>query len=149
MHATQRLVRIYHHRECIAQHIRSARRGGFTCCDEHMLQHHQHQKWSLGRLKNWANQVGDATLAVTSAILASKRHPEPGYRACLGLLNLAKTYGDKRLELACRKAMDMGNPCRATVQSLLKFRLDIVPTEREEKTPNLTHSNIRGANYYK
>jgi len=149
VHATQRLVRIYHHRECIAQHIRSARRGGFTCCNEHMLQHHQHQKWSLGRLKNWANQVGDATLAVTSAILASKRHPEQGYRACLGLLNLAKTYGDNRLELACRKAMGMGNPCRATVQSLLKSRLDSVPTEHEEKTPNLTHSNIRGANYYK
>ena len=149
VHATQRLVRIYHHRECIAQHIRSERSGGFTCCDEHMPKNHQHQKWSPGRLKNWANQIGESTLAVTAAILESKRHPEQGYRACLGLLNLAKTFGDGRLEQACRKAIEIGNPCRATVQSLLKSRLDNTPTDHEEKTPNLTHSNIRGASYYK
>lgn len=149
VHATQRLVRVYHHLECIAQHIRSERSGGFTCCDEHMPKNHQHQKWSPDRLKNWAGQIGEATLAVTSAILESKRHPEQGYRACLGLLNLAKTYGDTRLEHACHKALEIGNPCRASVQSLLKSRLDSTASESEEQTPNLTHSNIRGASYYK
>lgn len=147
--ATQRLVRIYHRHECIAQHIRSDRQGGFTCCDEHMPLNHQHQKWSPGRLKNWAKQIGQSTLVVTTAILEKKRHPEQGYRACLGLLNLARKYGDNRLEQACKKAIEIGNPCRASVKSLLQTRLDNTPVDDESDTPDLSHQNIRGAKYYK
>ena len=149
VHATQRLIKIYHQRECIAQHVRSYRKGGFTCVDEHMPTNHQHQKWSPKRLKNWAKQIGHNTLTVTTAILESKSHPEQGYRACLGLLNLAKTYGNGRLELACQRAVELGNPCRASVKSLLQNRLDNVPMEDEVDTPNLTHHNLRGPHYYK
>lgn len=147
--ASSRIVRLYYQHDCIAQHLRSERKGGFSCCDEHMPHHHQHQKWSPGRLKNWAKQIGQSTLAVTTAILESKRHPEQGYRACLGLLNLAKTYGDSRLEQACCKSIEIGNPCRASVKSLLKTRLDNAPVDDEVETPNLSHHNIRGPKYYK
>ena len=147
--ASKRLIRIYYQRECIAQHMRSDRKGGFTCVDEHMPANHQHQKWSPGRLKNWAKQIGPSTLEVTDAILQSKPHPEQGYRACLGLLNLAKKYGESRLEQACRRAIDIGNPCRASVKSLLHTHLDNAPKVDDVETPNLTHHNIRGPKYYK
>jgi len=129
--------------------MRSDRKGGFTCVDEHMPANHQHQKWSPGRLKNWAKQIGPSTLEVTDAILQSKPHPEQGYRACLGLLNLAKKYGESRLEQACRRAIDIGNPCRASVKSLLHTHLDNAPKVDDVETPNLTHHNIRGPKYYK
>lgn len=149
VHATERLVRIYYHNDCIAQHVRSRRKGGFTCCDDHMPTNHQHQKWSPGRLKNWAAQIGDSTLTVTTAILQNKPHPEQGYRACLGLLNLARQYSDSRLEQACQKAIAINNPCRASVASILKNRLETTLTpEEDDQAPDLPHRNIRGAHYY-
>lgn len=149
VHASQRLIRIYSQRECIAQHIRSERKGGFTCVDEHMPTNHQHQKWSPGRLKNWAKQIGPSTLEVTAAILRSKPHPEQGYRACLGLLNLVRKYGENRLEQACSRAIEIGNPCRASVKSLLQTHLDNAPKDDDVETPDLTHQNIRGPKYYR
>ena len=148
VYATQRLVRIYYQRDCIAQHIRSQRAGGFTCCDDHMPLNHQHQKWSPGRLKHWARHIGEATLSITTTILETKPHPEQGYRACLGLLDLVRKYGDERLEQACAKAIAIKNPCRAGVASILKSRLESTSTHGDEDTPNISHQNIRGANYY-
>ena len=49
--------------------------------------------------------MGEATAQVIRTILDSKPHPEMGYRACLGILRLAKTYSNPRLEAACRRAL--------------------------------------------
>ncbi len=39
------------------------------------------------------------------AAIEDRPHPEHGYRACLGLLNLAKRYDRTRLEAACERAL--------------------------------------------
>jgi len=41
-------------------------------------------------------------------LMAENKHPEHGYRACLGLLALAKRYGKVRLEAACTLALQIG-----------------------------------------
>jgi len=41
-------------------------------------------------------------------LLERYQHPEHGYRACLGLLGLAKRYGAARLEAACQLALSRG-----------------------------------------
>jgi len=38
-------------------------------------------------------------------VLESKPHPEMGYRACLGIMGLAKTYTAARLEAASQRAL--------------------------------------------
>src|SRR2546426_4317718 len=43
------------------------------------------------------------TAALVAAILADRPHPKQGYRACLGILRLAKRYGPARLEAACAR----------------------------------------------
>ena len=43
------------------------------------------------------------TGAFVVTMLQRHRHPEHGYRGCLGLLSLAKRYGPERLEAACAK----------------------------------------------
>jgi len=81
----------------VASHIRSYR-GGFTTCTEHMPKAHQkHLEWSVGRFLNWALDIGPATKDLVQHLLEKKPHPEQGYRACLGLLSLAKQYGKARL----------------------------------------------------
>ena len=50
-------------------------------------------------------QVGPSTGQLVEAILAAKRHPEQGYRSCLGILRLAKTYPAERMEAAARRCL--------------------------------------------
>ena len=45
-----------------------------------------------------AEKIGPATLALFEAIMRAKPHPEQGFRACLGILRLAKGYGVERLD---------------------------------------------------
>jgi hypothetical protein len=45
------------------------------------------------------------TSQLVEAILAAKRHPEMGYRSCLGILRLAKIYPAERMEAAAQRAL--------------------------------------------
>jgi hypothetical protein len=49
--------------------------------------------------------IDPQTAALVEAILADRRHPEQGYRSCLGILRLAKRYSPARLEAACARAV--------------------------------------------
>ena len=73
--------------------------------------HQAHLEWTPSRLIHWAETVGTATAEVVRTILASKPHPEMGYRACLGILRLAKTYSNR--------AARSGQPARAPTAGLL------------------------------
>jgi transposase len=80
-------------------------------------------------------------------------HPEQGYRSCLGLLNLARKYGDARLEAACNRALGMGAPTRKRVLSILKAKLDqhpeLFPSAEPCAAPKAHHANVRGAEYFR
>jgi hypothetical protein len=51
-------------------------------------------------------------------------HPEQGYRSCLGLMRLAREYGDERLEAACARAQSIRAPNYRSVKSILACGLD-------------------------
>jgi hypothetical protein len=40
---------------------------------------------------SWAASIGPETAKLASAILEERRHPEQGYRSCLGILRLRLT----------------------------------------------------------
>src|SRR5713226_1670024 len=97
------------------------KRGAHTTVTEHMPKAHQkHLEWSPGRFLNWALAIGPATRDIVQWQLTHRPHPEMGYRACLGLLNLARRYGKPRLEAACRRAVAIGSPTRKSVVSILE-----------------------------
>ena len=79
-------------------------------------------------------------------MLASRRYPEQAYRSCLGLLRLGKTFGEDRLEAACRRALAFSTFSYQSVKSILKTGLDSQPLpETQPPQPALEHSNLRGA----
>jgi transposase len=93
----------------VAAHLRSHARGHHTTDPAHMPKAHlAHREWSPSRLIAWARTVGPQTAALVEAILASRPHPEQGYRSCLGILRLAKRDGPTRLEAACARALAVG-----------------------------------------
>ena len=141
----------------IAAHARSHSRGRHTTIAEHMPEsHRKHSEWSPGRLLNWGLSIGPATCDVVKWQLENRPHPEQGYRACLGLLNLAKHYSAGRLEAACRRALAMGSPTRKRIKSILEAKLDqhpeLFPTPASEMPaapPPPVHTNVRGAAYFR
>ena len=110
--------------------------------------HRAHAEWTPKRLIDWGVSIGAATGAVVEHLLVTKPHPEQGYRACLGLLALARSYGEARLEAASRLALALQSPRRATVKSILESGRD---RRRPDETVELdlpTHGNVRGPGYY-
>lgn len=147
--ASTRMIRIYFKGQCIAQHPRSHKEGGFTTTPEHMPISHQKQQWSPQRLLSWGGSIGSGTRSVVEHLLNSKPHPEQAYRACLGLLSLARQYNDVRLEQACQSALLLERPNRATVKKLLENKRENIAKEQDQETSSpVSHRNIRGSNYY-
>lgn len=134
----------------IAVHVRSHLPGSHSTQAEHLPKAHRaHLEWTPGRFLNWANEIGEFTRQVVKHLLWTKLHPEMGYRSCLGLLSLAKTYGAERLEAACQRALLNGTPNRRSIVSILAQGVDRLPLPEEtEEAPLIDHDNIRGSSYY-
>lgn len=147
---TASTVEIFHRGVRVASHARSLVPYTATTLHQHRPKSHQaHLEWTPSRLINWAATVGPATAQVVQAILESKPHPEAGYRACLGILSLAKTFTVARLEAASQRALLLGVYSYPSLKSILKHSLDRQPTlevESDRSGPN--HNNVRGAEYY-
>jgi transposase len=111
-----------------------------------------HQKWAQwtpDRFIRWAGKIGPHAQKLIENVLNSRAHPQQGFRSCLGILRLAKSYGDGRLEAACRRAVAIGGTSYRSVESILKHNLDQKPLpDQSSKCPPIEHNNIRGARYY-
>ncbi len=134
----------------VASHLRSHIKGHHTTLSEHMPEaHRQYGNWSPQRLIRWAEKSGPATGKLIADILNSRRHPQQGYRSCLGILRLGKSYGEDRLEGACRRALMLNAHSVKSVESILKHGLDDKPLPEQQELPLPTdHDNIRGSSYY-
>jgi len=148
---TATTVEVFHEGARVASHRRDDRAGQHTTDRDHMPKSHQkHLEWSPSRLLNWAGTIGPKTRELTDAILRSRPHPEMGYRSVLGLLRLAKSYDEARLEAACARALTVGARSYRHVGTILKKGLDRVPvdgTNNQISLP-LNHANVRGSDYY-
>jgi len=140
IHATDHAIIIYHQDSQVACHVRSFQKSGHSTLAE----------WTPGRFLNWAYEIGPNTGDFTKKLMGSRPHPEQSYRACLGLLNLAKKYSQERLEAACRRALDIGAYNRKSVASILNKGLDKLPLENNQPSSQGcgSHDNVRGAQYY-
>jgi len=132
----------------VASHLRCAHKGGFTTVPEHLsAAHRAHLLWTPERLIHWGQSIGVATAAVVTSLLEARKHPEHGYRACLGLLGLAKRFSNPRLEAACVVALALGTTNSAHVRDILRNGRDRVPPATPAWT-SPAHAHVRGAGYY-
>jgi len=151
---TATTVEIYRNNERLVSYLRSYKRGGYTTLDEHMPKAHQkHRDWSPSRIIEWAGTIGPKTQELAKAILAERRHPEQGYRSCLGILRLGKQFGKDRLEAAAARAVAVRARSYRHLELILKNGLDRMPTPTESEAEGTTtspvvHENIRGGGYY-
>jgi hypothetical protein len=99
-----------------------------TTQDQHRPKSHQaHLEWTPSRIIAWAATAGPSVGQLVEAILASRPHPEAGYRSCLGLIRLGKTYSPERLEKAAARALALQAYSYTSVNSILERGLDRQP----------------------
>lgn len=147
---TTNCVECFHKSQRVSSHRRSSLPGHHTTVTEHMPQAHQaYAEWTPERLVRWAQRSGPATAQLVTAILTSRAHPLQGFRSCLGIMRLGKTYGDERLEAACARALVLQAHSYKSVASILRHGLDQQPlTPDRVSPPSILHANIRGPHYY-
>jgi len=133
----------------VATHLR-AWRPGHTTIPEHMPQsHRRYAEWTPERIINWSSSIGEKTAEVTRQIMARRQHPEQGFRACMGLISMAKKHGNSRLEAACKRAVISNCVSYKSIKSILTTGLDSQPLpETEQPSTAPKHDNIRGSRYY-
>ena len=146
---TDRTIEILHKGIRVASHARSAVPHRHTTIPEHMPSaHRRYAEWTPARIKREAAKIGPATIALVEAIMKVKPHPEQGFRACLGILRLARSYGSARIEAACRRGNDIGAITYGSIKSILQHGLDRAYAEKPPEGPPIRHGNIRGTDYY-
>jgi transposase len=147
---TARTVEVFRKGERIAAHLRNSGNRRHTTTPEHMPSSHLHfADWSIERIRREASAVGRSTGALCEQILTERRHPEQGFRACLGIIRLVKSFGRERVEAACLRALEIGTRSYSSVRSILDNKLDRqAAPKRAADGPAILHANIRGPRYY-
>ena len=147
---TDTTIEVFHGGVRVAAHPRSPLKRRHTTTPEHMPSaHRRYASWTPARIQSFAEQVGPGTAALVEAVMRAKPHPEQGFRACLGILQLAKTYGELRLEAACLRGLTIGARTYGSIASILRHGLDrAFQDEAAPKAEPLLHANIRGRDYY-
>jgi hypothetical protein len=72
-----------------------------------------------------------------------------GYRSCLEILRLAKTYSAERMGAAAQRCLRARAYNCQGMDSILKNQLDRLPLPGAPPVqPAISHENIRGADYF-
>jgi transposase len=142
-------IEVLHKNRRIASHARSYVEGGFTTNPDHRPKAHQkYLEWTPSRIISWAQSKGPAIAALVTKILESRPHPEMGYRSCLGIIRLADKFTVDRVEAAAQRALRCNAVSYTSVKSILTKGLDRLPVKETPEYVPVSHSNIRGREYY-
>jgi transposase len=146
---TARTIEVFHRGQRVAAHVRSLANRGHTTTRDHMpSSHRRYADWTPERIQRQAGEIGRSTSTLVEIILRERAHPEQGFRACVGIIGLAKTHGRERLEAACGRALEIGARSYASVKSILKNNLDRQRPAPATDGPAIAHINIRGPGYF-
>ena len=150
---TSKTVEVYIGIERIAVHTRDKRNHAYTTLPGHMPHNHtkylEQRGWDVQYFKNKGQQIGPNTQWALEQILESKSIIEQTYNSCLGVLNLAKTYSEKRLENACIRARSTHRINYGILKNILKKNLDKLPPPEPNPLFSIPkHQNIRGPQNY-
>jgi len=146
---TNKTVEIFFKGTRIASHPRLWIKNKPHTLPEHMPSTHRaYADWTPVRIINWAATIGNATAMLTEKIMTSRQHPEQGFKACLGIIRLGKTYGNDRLEKAAQQALSVNALSYKSVELILKNRMDQRQPKETSRQLNIFHSNVRGASAF-
>jgi transposase len=147
---TARTVEVFLRGERIATHRRGSGDGKHTTLPDHMpSSHRRYADWTMERIAREADAIGPSVSILCTLILERRPHPEQGFRACLGILRLARSIPAGRLDAAASRAIEIGALTYGSVKSILDNKLDQLAADpRSAEHQPVRHRNIRGGGYF-
>jgi transposase len=143
------IVEIFHKGQRVASHARCPGRRSHVTVPDHMPSaHRRYAEWTPARMLAQAEKLGPSVAAFCEAVMADRPHPEQGFRTCLGVLALARSYEAVRLDAACRRGLSIRARSVTSIRSILQSGLDRAFLEEGTEQLPLQHPNIRGQGYY-
>ena len=134
LRANDGCVALYLDHLLVATHPRGQRKGQRVTTPDHLPAQAQ---WFFARDRQWlgeqAGQIGPHCQQVIDWLLSDKILER--LRAAQGVIGLAKTYGQARLESACERAMAHGSPYYRTVKTILSTNADRLPMLQTSSAP--------------
>jgi transposase len=110
--------------------------------------HRRYAEWTPDRFRRWAGKIGPNTEGLIGAVLASRPHPEQGFRTCLGILRSYRGIDAARVEAVSARALELGVLNCKGVAALLARKPDDAAANEGRPAPLLDHANLRGPGYY-
>jgi transposase len=146
---TAHTVEVFHRGQRVAAHQRRylGRKHG-TDPDHMPSSHRRYAEWTPDRFRRWAGKIGPNTEGLISAVLASRPHPEQGFRTCLGILRSYRGIDAARVEAVSARALELGVLNCKGVAALLARKPDDAAAKEDRPAPLLDHANLRGPGYY-
>lgn len=139
-------VAVYHRLQQVASHTRSTKAAGHpTTLKEHMpSSHRRYAEWTPERMLRIAERIGPHTRMLVQIIMEHRRHPEQGFRTCMGLLRLRRAYSSARLESLALYAIHHKVFRLRSLRHVLDRKLDLAFSAATTPDNVIEHSNIRG-----
>ena len=137
----------------VATHHRDDTPYEYTSKPSHNLPgRHGTYESDIDELLSRAAQTDNVLWHYLKAVIEDKRYPALAFRACRGIMNLEKKYGQERLVSGCSAAMDARLFNLRDVIEILETGADAdyLPGIEVESAaaPIQSHRNIRGKEYY-
>jgi transposase len=146
---TARTVEIFHRGQRVGLHQRRylGRKHG-TDPDHMPSSHRRYAEWTPDRFRRWAGKIGPNTEGLIAAVLASRPHPEQGFRSCLGILRSYRGVDPVHVEAVSARALELGALNCKSVASLLAQKRDKAASKDSRAATLFDHANLRGPGYY-
>lgn len=146
---TDSVVEVYERGTRVASHVRYPDYVRYKprTQEEHMPPEFVKPEWDDERMRRWANDIGENTGAVIERVFGDVQIKEQAYNPVMAILNLSKTYGERRLEAACAYALlKAPAPRYRLLRSILASGTDslIEPAS----PPKESGGYVRGSSYY-
>ncbi len=145
----QREVEIYYNLERIALHERLKFAFKYSTNKIHLHPKHQYySNWSDEFFKKQGINIGENTHLLIAELLGQSKHPEQGFKRCQGVLQLARKYGNQKIEEASSVCIHYDMVSYKKLEFILKEGINMEKLEDQSPQPTPVHENIRGSTYY-
>lgn len=145
-------VEVYYNDERIALHYRVMSKGAYITNKNHLSSTHQvYNDWSPKYFTELGKKVGKNVELFMTGLFLQGDYPEINYKRANGILQLAKTYGNERVDKACLLAVYHEIYSYQRLKNILKNNMDEhdIEEQKDNQSHIPNHQNVRGKDHYK
>ena len=142
-----RKVEFYLNSQCVAHHIRSFEKEGFTTLKCHQPKSYQLYGFNKQDVLEWANTIGPtAKKIILSHYRDYRDYSKVPHDACSNLRKLVSEENLELFEQACGYGLEYGRIDATNIERIMKYQPFLDDSSEQRYIPD--HNNTRGPQHY-